>query len=56
LRNHLGDAERRAFRALGLLAADFLASNLAALLGTDTDEAEWVGQAHAESLSDKPDS
>jgi tetratricopeptide (TPR) repeat protein len=33
-------AEQRAFRMLGLLAADFPAWNLAALLDTDADEAE----------------
>jgi tetratricopeptide (TPR) repeat protein len=36
------EAEQRAFRMLGLLAADFPAWNLAALLETDTDEAEQL--------------
>ena len=36
------DAERLAFRMLGLLAADFPAWNLAALIETDGDEAEQL--------------
>jgi tetratricopeptide (TPR) repeat protein len=36
------EAERLAFRMLGLLAADFPAWNLAALIDTDTDEAEQL--------------
>ena len=36
------EAERLAFRMLGLLAADFPAWNLAALIGTDGDEAEQL--------------
>ena len=34
------ETEQRAFRMLGLLAADFPARNLAAVLETDTDDAE----------------
>ena len=34
------ETEQRAFRMLGLLAADFPAWNLAAVLETDTDDAE----------------
>jgi tetratricopeptide (TPR) repeat protein len=38
----LDEAERRAFRMVGLLAADFAAWNLAALIETDADEAEQL--------------
>lgn len=45
-----GEAEQRAFRMLGLLAADFAAWNLAALVGTQEDEAERLLEQLADAV------
>jgi len=44
------EAERRAFRMLGLLAADFAAWNLAVLIGTEADEAERLLEQLADAV------
>ena len=48
--NSLDEAEQHAFRLLGLLDADFPAWNLAALTGTDTDDAEQVLEKLADAV------